>query len=129
MKIQPMTKKLQKSLERSSKMIAKSVGKDPSKGKKKVAAASIALVGAAGVATAVHLLRKKLVAGAAYHVRPGDEGWIVTNGDGNQPIESFETKKAAVEAGRKIAKASAPSELMIFGTDGSRTASHRYTPA
>lgn len=130
MKGNPMTRKLQKSLQSGSKLIAKSLTKETSSGKRKaVAAAGIALVGAAGVASAVHMRRKKLERGTTFYVQPSDEGWVVTEGNGHPPLDTFETKKAAVEAGRKRAREAAPSELVVHGTNGSTTASHRYIPA
>ncbi len=61
-----------------------------------------------------------------FMVSPDEEGWKVQLVDSDSTPEIFETKKAAVEAGRKMAKAHAPSELIVQKKDGTIQESFTY---
>ena len=54
----------------------------------------------------------------SHHVVPGgDGGWNVRKGGAQRASEHFETKKEAVDAGRKISQ-NQHTEFFIHGTDG-----------
>ena len=53
-----------------------------------------------------------------FHVVPADEGWAVKAEGVDEPLSVHETKKDALEAGRGLAKASAPSRLVPHRKDG-----------
>jgi len=61
-----------------------------------------------------------------FHVAPNDEGWIVTVEGKDEPISEHGTKKEAVSAARKTAKAKAPSELVVHKQDRSVQESFSY---
>ena len=61
-----------------------------------------------------------------FHVAPNDEGWIVTVEGEDEPISEHGTKKEAVSAARKTAKAKAPSELVVHKQDRSVQESFSY---
>jgi len=58
------------------------------------------------------------VSRATFLVSPHEEGWKVHLAESNATPELFNTKKEAVEAGRKLAKAQTPSELIVQKQDG-----------
>ncbi len=60
------------------------------------------------------------------HVVPGDEGWIVTIEGEDDPASTHDTKKDAVSAARKTAKAQVPSKLVVHKQDRSVQESFSY---
>lgn len=58
------------------------------------------------------------VSRTAFVVSPHEDGWKVQLADSDATPELFDTKKKAVEAGRKMAKAQTPSELIVQKQDG-----------
>jgi len=55
----------------------------------------------------------------AFHVVPGDDGWVLTLEGGDETISARDTKKEAVSAARKAAKTHAPSQLVVHKQDRS----------
>ena len=54
-----------------------------------------------------------------FHVSYHDDQWALLQKGAEAPLESFDTKKEAVDAARNAAKAHAPSRLVIQKQDGS----------
>mgnify|MGYP006296315939 CR=1 FL=1 len=53
------------------------------------------------------------------HVIPGEDGWVVKAEGEDAPVSTYDTKKEAVSAGRKEAKTSVPSQLIVHKQDRS----------
>lgn len=53
-----------------------------------------------------------------YHIVPQDEGWVVEQEGNEGPRSKHVTKKAAVAAGRALAKGQTPSRLVVHRQDG-----------
>lgn len=69
------------------------------------------------------------LAGAAptvYRVAPREEGWAVEREGARQASSVHATKKEALAAGRKLAKANAPSRLVTLRADGSEQNTSDY---
>ena len=92
--------------------------------KKKVMGAA----GAAAAATAVGIAAAKMKNRKAtvYHVKPGDEDWVLEQEGGKRAVSRHETKREAVKAGRELADSKAPSRLVIHRRDGSVQKEHAY---
>lgn len=90
------------------------------------------ILGAAGVAVAAGAVAavKMMRSGGAsnglptFRVEPADDAWKVSDGNGLR--ETFDTKKAALEAARRAAHDHEPSRLEIYAGDGSLQDSHSY---
>jgi hypothetical protein len=59
-----------------------------------------------------------------YHVVPASGAWQVKHQ--GAILSNHATKDAAVEAGRKVAKANQPSQLVIHKTDGTIETEYTY---
>jgi hypothetical protein len=129
----PISKKIKRTLRKSARTVEKSIGNLKS-GRKKpagkstvVAGAGVVVAAAAGVAVALHLLRKGLHNAATFHVMfNGDEGWTLRADGSGDAIQTFRNKAIAVRAARKAAADAAPSDLMIHKSDGTVQATHSY---
>lgn len=89
------------------------------------ALAGMAAAGAAGVAAAVHFVRRD--ARATFDVAPESDGdWALLVDGSDEPVQRFSRKKGAVKAGRALAVEAAPSELIVRSKDGDIQKSHRY---
>jgi hypothetical protein len=53
-----------------------------------------------------------------FHVTYHDDEWALLQEGAEAPLQSFDTKKEAVDAARSAAKAHAPSRLVIQKQDG-----------
>ena len=53
-----------------------------------------------------------------FHVTYHDDAWALLQEGAEAPLQSFDTKKEAVDAARDAAKAHAPSRLVIQKQDG-----------
>lgn len=84
------------------------------------AAGAAAAATAVGIAAATIKNRKPTV----LHVKPSDDAWVlaVEGKDGT----SYDTKRAAVQAGRELADSKAPSRLVIHRRDGTIQKQHSY---
>ena len=92
-----------------------------------VAGTGVVVAAAAGVAVAVHVLKKGPLDAATFHVNlDDDEGWALRTEGSDSPIQKFRTKAIAVRAARKAAADAAPSDLMIHAADGTVQATHSY---
>lgn len=60
------------------------------------------------------------------HVVPDEDGWVVTLEGEDEPVSRHDTKKEAVNAGREVAKAHAPSEFIVHKQDRSVQESFSY---
>ena len=129
----PISKKTKKRFRRGAKTVERSI-KNLRPGRKKsgrkaavVAGTGAVVAAAAGVAVAIHLLRKGPLAAATFHVNlDGDGGWALRADGSDDPIQTFRTKAMTVRAARKAAADAAPSDLMIHAADGSVQATHSY---
>lgn len=63
-----------------------------------------------------------------YQVTPKEDAWLVTLDGKKKPLAQYETKSAALEAARELAKANEPSQLIIHRADGTVQTSHTYDP-
>lgn len=123
----PITKKLEKRIRNSARALEKSIVSVRSNNRtSKAKYAGMAVAGAAGLAAAVHYLRRDHNGAAKLHVLHNGEGWSLTADGKNEPIETFGTKKEAVTAARAAAAKAAPSDLVIHRTDGSVEERHSY---
>jgi len=59
-----------------------------------------------------------------FHVVPDGNGWKVEQGS-NQ-IGRYDTKQAAVDAGRKVAHGNEPSQLVVHTADGKIETEYTY---
>jgi hypothetical protein len=130
---QSITKDIRKGIRRKAKSVGRAAKKVRDGARqstaKKVAVTGVAIAGAAGVAAAAaHYLRNGRGA-ATFHVLADGDGWALKSNPGGEPIGSYATKRKAVAAARKAASAAAPSELVIYRSDGSVDRSHSYLPA
>ena len=131
-----MSEKMRKRLDKSTKSIRSAVAESVervtdearSHPGRSAAALGVALVGAAGLATAYRYLRRP-DGTATLHVVPDGEGWKIQDGGSATAVSSFPTKREAVRAARAAATAAAPSHLVIHRADGSVSREHRYEPA
>ncbi len=129
----PIAKKTQERFRRGAKTVENSI-KNLRPGRKKshvkatvVAGTGVVAVAAAGVAVAVHLLRKAPHDEATFHVKlDGDGAWALRAEGSDDPIQTFPTKASAVRAARKAAADAAPSDLLIHLSDGTVQATHSY---
>lgn len=64
--------------------------------------------------------------GVVVRTEPEEGGWRVSVAGDTDASASFDTKKEAVSAGRRLARDRAPSELIIHGVDGAEQRRHRY---
>lgn len=132
----PITKKVAERLRRSARALESARPADGGSSKARVAGyTGAALAGAAGVAAAVRHIRNGAPTeegssrATRLHVRHNGKGWdLVAEGE-REPVDTFDTKKQAVNAARRVATKSAPSELVIHRADGSEEESHRYQSA
>ncbi len=129
----PISKKTKKRLRRGAKTVEKSIknlrsGRKKSGGKSSmVAGTGVLVAAAAGVAVAVHLLRKGPLDAATFHVNlDADGGWALRAEGSDDPTQTFRTKAIAVRAARKAAADAAPSDLMIHASDGTVQVTHSY---
>ncbi len=126
----PLSKKIEKQLRSSSKSMKKTLkALGSNSGPNAATMAGVAVAGAAGIAAAVHYLRKGPKQAATFQVAREGDGWAVKAEGSKDPIATFDTKKEAVKAARDTASASAPSELVIYGSDGTVQTAHNYDPA
>jgi hypothetical protein len=132
----PITKEVARRLRRSARALEAARPTDRGPSKARVAGyAGAALAGAAGIAAAVRYVRNGELTeddtseATKLRVQHNGDGWeLVAEGE-REPVDTFHTKKQAVNAGRRVATNSAPSELIIHRADGSEEESHRYQPA
>lgn len=131
--VKPIAKKTQKRLRWGAKKVEDSItnlrsGRKKSGGKSSlVAGTGVAVAAVAGVAVAVHLLRKGPLEATTFHVQlDGDGGWALRSEGSKDPIQKFGTKATAVRAARKAAADAAPSDLMIHASDGTVQVAHSY---
>jgi hypothetical protein len=132
----PISKSTKRRLRRHATTVERSI-KNLRPGRKKsggmssvVAGTGVVVAAAAGVAVAVHLLRKGPLDAATFHVNlDGDGGWALRADGSDDPIQKFRTKAMAVRAARKAAADAAPSDLMIHASDGTVQATHSYHPS
>ena len=136
--VTPISKKTQKRFRQGAKTVEHSIknlrpGRKNSHVKSTVAAGTgVVAVAAAGVAVAVHLLRKESHDEATFHVNVnanGDGGWALRAEGSDDPVQTFPTKASAVRAARKAAADAAPSDLLIHLSDGTVQATHSYHTA
>lgn len=92
----------------------------------KIAGVAGAMASAAGIAAAMRYMRRGPRSASTLHVVPNGEGWAITTDGSSEPIQSFPTKKEAVDAGRAVASKAAPSDLIIHRADGSVQIQHTY---
>ncbi|MFR9777919.1 DUF2188 domain-containing protein [Micromonospora sp. MS34] len=59
-----------------------------------------------------------------YHVVPNGDGWKVEHG--GRSVGTHDTKHAAVEAGRQVARDNQPSQLVVHTADGKIETEHTY---
>lgn len=131
-------KAIKKHLDNASKTVAKAgekirPGKSSSSTPRKTvaAAAGLAALGAAGVATARALKQRKANGSTdepstTFRVEAdGEEGWILTS-DGKQDDQRFGSKREALRVARRQAAEAQPSRLIIHRTDGRVQRSHTY---
>ncbi|MEM9553956.1 MAG: DUF2188 domain-containing protein [Acidobacteriota bacterium] len=55
---------------------------------------------------------------AVFHLVPGDTGWQLRREGDETPIERFPTKKAGLDAARRLAREREPSRLVVHRVDG-----------
>lgn len=85
------------------------------------------LLGATALVAGVVLARRFSVGRPTqFRVSYGDRQWVVAASRGDL-LETYGTKRAAVAAGREKARDNAPSELLIYRSDGSLQRHHRYS--
>lgn len=66
--------------------------------------------------------------GTVYHVRAANgAGWMLTRGSSNKPLDTFDQKRQAIEAGREVARRQGPSTLLIHRSNGKVARRHVYT--
>jgi hypothetical protein len=94
--------------------------------KNKALAAGAAAAGLAAVAAAGIAVSRRAGSEAVYHVRPGDDGWVVVTEGSETPVATHAAKREAVTAARRLAGQHAPSQLVIHRTDATIQARHRY---
>jgi hypothetical protein len=94
--------------------------------KKRTKTAVAVGVGVAAAATAGIVIARRASGAAAYVVASADDGWSVRADGASSPISTHATKRDAVESARALARANAPSELVIHRTDGTVQARHSY---
>lgn len=85
------------------------------------AAGAAAAATAVGIAAATLRGRKTTV----LHVQPAAEGWTL-GAEGDDGGARYDTKRAAVQAGRELADSKAPSRLVIHRRDNSIQKEHSY---
>lgn len=127
-----MSKKVKKKIDSTVKAAQKRLDDltpSKSRGPSAAAIAGVAVAGAAGVAAAVHFLKKDRDETSIFSVVPQDEDWAVTLAGRAEPLKVFDTKKDAVAYARETANDAAPAELSIHGSDGKFQTSHSYTTA
>lgn len=127
-----MSKKMKKKIDATVKAAQKRLDDlTPSKSSGPSAAtiASVAVAGAAGVAAAVHFLKRDKNETSMFSVVPQNDEWAVTVAGRAEPLKTFETKKEAVAYARETANGAAPAELSIHGADGAIQTSHSYASA
>ncbi len=76
----------------------------------------------------MNLTGTKILDRKVYQVTPQDDAWMVTLDGKKKPLAQYETKSAALEAARELAKANEPSQLIIHRADGTVQTSHTYDP-
>ncbi len=86
------------------------------------AAGAAAAATAVGIAAATRRNRKPTV----LHVKPADEGWTLGAEGARDGGVRYDTKRAAVQAGRELAASKAPSRLVIQRRDNSIQKEHSY---
>lgn len=86
------------------------------------AGAAAAAATAVGIAAATMRNRKPTV----LHVQPADEGWTLSAEGDRAGGARYDTKRAAVQAGRELADSKAPSRLVIHRRDNSIQKQHSY---
>lgn len=154
MAAKPISKKIEKRVEKSRKAVqkgAKAVEKSAKAVEKKakavekkvrkklesnskaspakvVGVAAAGVAGIAGIAAALHYLRRDSAGRARLHVVASESDWLLTAEGKDGPLETFRTKEEAVDAARGVAQKAAPSELVIHRLDGSVMRSHSYEP-
>lgn len=90
-----------------------------------VKAAAAGIVAAAAGVLAVRKIRNS-DGDDALHVRASDgSGWVLTRGNSTEPLERFERKRQAVEAGRELAKSRAGT-LLIHRSNGTIARRHVF---
>lgn len=89
-----------------------------------------AAAGAAAAATAVGIAAATLKSreSKVFHVRAGDDAWVVSTDGASEPTARHDTKREAVKAARELAAGKAPSRLVIHRRDGSVQKEHSYQP-
>ncbi len=89
---------------------------------------------AAAVAAGVAAIRKARSSSRAleelsvYHLEPVDDSWKLTLEGVTGAQAVFDTKDEGLAAARELANDQAPSELVVYRTDGSEQTRHRYDP-
>ena len=85
--------------------------------KKILGAAGAVAAATAATAVGVAVARRKGEP-VTYHVRQGDEGWVVTRDGASSPDSVHGRKKDAISAARKLAGNKPPSTLILHYADG-----------
>jgi hypothetical protein len=94
--------------------------------KNKAMAAGAAAAGLAAVAAAGIAVSRRAGSEVVYHVRPGNDAWVVITEGSDTPQATHTTKREAVTAARRLAGQRAPSQLVIHRADATIQARHRY---
>lgn len=91
----------------------------------------IAGVAAAAATTGLAALaaKKRAAPDVVYHVAADGDGWSIKGEGAKAAVSRHPTKKKAVSAARDIARAKAPSRLVIHREDGAIQRTHEYEPA
>lgn len=95
----------------------------------KVAAAAALGAAAAAVAGLAKIISKRRAQGQLTRLRlepNGDDAWRLLLDGEDAASADFDTKSDATEAARKLARESAPSELVILRSDGTEQDRHVY---
>lgn len=91
----------------------------------------IAGVAAAAATTGLAALaaKKRAAPAVVYHVTVDGDEWSVKGEGAKGAVSRHPTKRQAVSAARDIARAKAPSRLVIHKEDGAIQRTHEYEPA
>lgn len=89
-------------------------------------AAAGAVAGMAAALASRSSARSPRAAPRVYHVQHDGERWEVRSEGASTPETTHGSKREATVAGRKLARATAPSRMVIHGLDGNVLDTHDY---
>ena len=89
--------------------------------------AGVGVAAAAAAAVGIAVARRRGGEPEVWHVRPGEDGWMVSRDGADGAVSTHGTKKEALSAGRKAAGKKAPATLVLHYADGREQRRIEYT--